>query len=155
MSYIPYMVSHTLQEPVQISAPVLYLNQYICQAEDIYKMPLHLSTLLILPYRKNAGPDQTASGPGLLPWNIFYQTNVYAARPISCVMSGTCFLRAWPLWPGCPPGLRPVFSRLSAIFFLPALWRDDGREEFSKSLFTCAVSFLFFPRSNSALSACW
>lgn len=56
---------------------------------------------------------------------------------------GICFLRQWPLCPDCPPGRLPVFSLLFGIFLRPACM-EDGMDEFSKSRWSWAVSFLFF-----------
>ena len=49
--------------------------------------------------------------------------------------------------------LLPCFFTAVGFFFFPAFCFEDGMEEFSKSLFSCAVSFLFFPRSSSSCAA--
>ena len=43
---------------------------------------------------------------------------------------GSCFLRQWPLCPGCPPGFLPVFSLLFVIFLRCTAF-EEGMEEFS------------------------
>ena len=49
-------------------------------------------------------------------------------RITGCV--GSCFFRPCPLCPGCPPGFRPVFSLLFAIFFRRMAF-EEGIDEFS------------------------
>ena len=55
---------------------------------------------------------------------------------------GSCFFLPCPLWPGCPPGAFPVFSRLLAIF-LGLFDFEDGMDEFSKSRLSVIQHFIY------------
>ena len=76
-------------------------------------MPTICFTMVLAVFLK-AQSSSTSSGGG--------------RRITGCV--GSCLFRQCPLWPGCPPGLLPVFSLLFVIFLRRTAF-EEGIEEFS------------------------